>query len=103
GVGKSARRHATVSSRARAKLALQDRLRSGASAAHRDRARRRLPIRKRSVSVHGDAAPRRGVRRREWVAWFAVLAVVTAAMLSIRGHLNEAHVTLAYLLVVQGG
>jgi two-component system sensor histidine kinase KdpD len=55
------------------------------------------------VSVQGAHAPRRGVRRREWVAWFAVLAVVTAGMLSIRGHLNEAHITLAYLLVVQGG
>lgn len=35
--------------------------------------------------------------------WFGVLAVVTAGMAAIRGRLNEAHVTLAYLLVVQGG
>ncbi|MGH7618277.1 MAG: DUF4118 domain-containing protein, partial [Gemmatimonadaceae bacterium] len=46
---------------------------------------------------------RRGVRRREWVVWFAVLAAATLAMLPIRGRLNQAHVTLAYLLVVQGG
>ncbi len=52
-----------------------------------------------------DVAPAtwRGVRRREWVAWFGVLAVVTVGMLAIRGRLNQAHVTLAYLLVVQGG
>jgi two-component system sensor histidine kinase KdpD len=46
---------------------------------------------------------RRGVRRREWIAWFALLAVVTAAMVAIRPRLNAAHVTLAYLLLVQGG
>lgn len=51
----------------------------------------------------GRAAPRRGVRRREWVAWFAVLAIVTVGMLAIRDRLNEAHITLAYLLIVQGG
>jgi two-component system sensor histidine kinase KdpD len=44
-----------------------------------------------------------GVPVREWIAWFAVLAAVTAAMFAVRGRLNEAHVTLAYLLVVQGG
>ncbi|HTI63787.1 MAG TPA: ATP-binding protein [Gemmatimonadaceae bacterium] len=48
-------------------------------------------------------SPRRGVRRREWVAWFAVLGLVTVGMLAIRDRLNEAHITLAYLLVVQGG
>ena len=37
------------------------------------------------------------------MVWFGVLAVVTAAMVAIRSRLNEAHVTLAYLLVVQGG
>jgi two-component system sensor histidine kinase KdpD len=44
-----------------------------------------------------------GVRRREWLAWFAVLAAVTAGMAAFRNRLNEAHITLAYLLVVQGG
>jgi len=48
-------------------------------------------------------SPRRGAPRREWIVWFAVLAAVTAVMLAVRGHLNEAHVALAYLLVVQGG
>ena len=48
-------------------------------------------------------ASRRRLRGVEWVVWFGVLAIVTAAMLAIRGHLNEAHITLAYLLVVQGG
>jgi len=40
--------------------------------------------------------------RAEWVFWFAVLAVVTVLMVSIRRHLNDVHVALAYLLVVQG-
>ena len=55
--------------------------------------------------MNGDtgAVPRRGVRRREWVAWFAVLIAVTAGMVAIRPRLNAAHVTLAYLLLVQGG
>jgi two-component system, OmpR family, sensor histidine kinase KdpD len=55
------------------------------------------------VTARARVTPLRGVRRREWIIWFAVLIVVTAAMVAIRGRLNEAHVTLAYLLVVQGG
>jgi K+-sensing histidine kinase KdpD len=39
----------------------------------------------------------------EVIAWFALLAAVTAGMILIRGRLNEAGVALAYLLVVQGG
>ena len=46
---------------------------------------------------------RGGIRLREWVGWFAVLAAVTAGMVMLRARLNEAHVTLAYLLIVQGG
>ena len=48
-------------------------------------------------------APGRGVRRREWVSWFVVLGAVTIGMIAVRSRLNQAHVTLAYLLVVQGG
>lgn len=44
-----------------------------------------------------------GIRVREWVAWFVGLAIVTAGMVAIRSRLNEGHVTLAYLLIVQGG
>jgi len=55
------------------------------------------------VSDDGADTFRRGVRRREWAAWFGVLVVVTAAMVAIRPRLNAAHVTLAYLLLVQGG
>jgi K+-sensing histidine kinase KdpD len=43
------------------------------------------------------------VHRLEAAGWFALLGAVTAAMIPFRGRLNEAHVTLAYLLVVQGG
>lgn len=43
------------------------------------------------------------VRAAEWVGWFAALAAVTAGLAAIRSHLNEAHVALAYLLLVQGG
>lgn len=38
-----------------------------------------------------------------WVTWLMVLAAVTGAMLPFRDALNQAHVALAYLLVVQGG
>jgi K+-sensing histidine kinase KdpD len=38
----------------------------------------------------------------EVAGWFLLLVAVTAAMIPFRGRLNEAHVTLAYLLVVQG-
>ena len=39
----------------------------------------------------------------EWVAWFGLLAIVTAFLVSVRPHLNPTYITLAYLLVVQGG
>lgn len=39
----------------------------------------------------------------EWVAWFALLAIVTAFLVSFRTHLNTTYISLAYLLVVQGG
>jgi two-component system sensor histidine kinase KdpD len=39
----------------------------------------------------------------EWFGWFVLLGVVTWGMAAIRPRLNEAHVTLAYLLIVQGG
>jgi two-component system sensor histidine kinase KdpD len=39
----------------------------------------------------------------EWVAWFALLAIVTAFLVSVRPHLNATYITLGYLLVVQGG
>jgi K+-sensing histidine kinase KdpD len=40
---------------------------------------------------------------RTWAAWLGVLAAVTALMYPARHVLNEAHVALAYLLVVQLG
>ena len=40
--------------------------------------------------------------KRDWALWLAVLAAVTVALLPVRDVLNEAHVALAYLLVVQG-
>lgn len=43
------------------------------------------------------------IRSREWLVWFGVLVVVTAAMAILRARLNSAHVALGYLLVVQGG
>lgn len=39
----------------------------------------------------------------EWVAWFALLAIVTALLVRARPHINETYIALAYLLVVQGG
>jgi len=39
----------------------------------------------------------------EWLAWFALLAVVTALLVRARPHINGTYIALAYLLVVQGG
>lgn len=38
-----------------------------------------------------------------WLFWTATLVVVTVALVSVRGDLDQAHVTLIYLLVVLGG
>ena len=40
--------------------------------------------------------------RIEWAVWFAILVAVTIGLIAIRDRINEAHVALAYLLVVQG-
>ena len=45
----------------------------------------------------------RTTARIEWAVWFAILAAVTVGLIAIRDRINEAHVALAYLLVVQGG
>jgi K+-sensing histidine kinase KdpD len=44
-------------------------------------------------------------RRRSgsWLFWTATLVAVTAALVSVRGDINQAHVALIYLLVVLGG
>ena len=55
------------------------------------------------MSDEGGSPRRRGLGVWEWVGWFALLFVVTWGMAAIRPRLNEAHVTLAYLLVVQIG
>lgn len=40
---------------------------------------------------------------KDWIVWLAILAVVTAALLPFRNLLKEAHVVLAYLLVITMG
>jgi two-component system sensor histidine kinase KdpD len=51
----------------------------------------------------------RGWRRRSlgrpgsWLFWAATLLAVTVALVSVRGELDQAHVTLIYMLVVLGG
>ena len=42
------------------------------------------------------------VRPIERVAWVGAFAAVTAVLVSVRGYLNEAHVALSYLVIVQG-
>jgi two-component system, OmpR family, sensor histidine kinase KdpD len=37
-----------------------------------------------------------------WLLWFALLATATAAMYSVRGRIDQAHVVLLYLLIVLG-
>lgn len=41
-----------------------------------------------------------GLPLRDWVLWLLILGVVTAAMIPLRHLLEEAHVVLAYLLVI---
>jgi len=43
------------------------------------------------------------VRVREWILWIAGLALVTAVLLPFRAMLRDAHVALAYLLLVVAG
>lgn len=50
--------------------------------------------------VEPERASRAGI---EWLVWFALLAGVTALLVSVRSHLNGTYITLSYLLVVQGG
>jgi K+-sensing histidine kinase KdpD len=38
-----------------------------------------------------------------WLLWLAILGLVTAALIEVRGDLDQAHVTLIYLVVVLGG
>ncbi|HLX09264.1 MAG TPA: DUF4118 domain-containing protein, partial [Thermoanaerobaculia bacterium] len=42
-------------------------------------------------------------RPGSWLFWVATLIAVTVALVSVRGDLDQAHVTLIYLLVVLGG
>jgi K+-sensing histidine kinase KdpD len=42
-------------------------------------------------------------RPGSWLFWAATLLAVTVALVSVRGELDQAHVTLIYLLVVLGG
>jgi two-component system sensor histidine kinase KdpD len=46
---------------------------------------------------------RRLGRPGSWLFWVATLIAVTVAMVSVRGELDQAHVTLIYMLVVLGG
>src|SRR5260370_9559097 len=44
-----------------------------------------------------------GSRVLVWGSWIGLLAAVTAGLLQLRPHLNDAHIALAYLVVVLGG
>jgi two-component system sensor histidine kinase KdpD len=44
-----------------------------------------------------------GVPLKAWLLWFSLLALVTAFLFLLREALNEAHVALAYLVVVLAG
>lgn len=46
---------------------------------------------------------RPGPPLRQWLGWFAALALATALLLHFRAQLNEAHFALVFLLVVLGG
>jgi K+-sensing histidine kinase KdpD len=53
--------------------------------------------------VSSTAAQAKGGSGWSWIIWLSVLGGVTVAMLLVRSRLNEAHVALVYLLVVQLG
>ena len=55
------------------------------------------------TSNTADVQRARAEQVREWVLWFAVLAAVTTVLYFARDRVNEAHVTLAFLIIVQGG
>src|SRR5690349_10410363 len=38
-----------------------------------------------------------------WIAWFAILTLITIVMISLRPRLDKAHVALGFLIVVLGG
>src|SRR5687768_6685053 len=50
----------------------------------------------------GSRRPPRIPETLEWLLWLGSLALATAAMLPLRQSLDEAHVALAYLLLVLG-
>lgn len=49
-----------------------------------------------SLSLHG------GQSLGAWILWFVLLAAATAAMYTVRGRIEQAHVVLLYLLIVLG-
>ncbi len=55
-----------------------------------------------SSGTAGVIRPGVRARLRDFALWFGVLALATIAMLSVRTHLDKAHVALIYLLVVLG-
>jgi two-component system sensor histidine kinase KdpD len=69
-----------------------------ATQAGRARARRLLDRFPDAVSM----SPQDGESVLAWVLWLGVLAVATAAMFSVRGRIDQAHVVLLYLLIVLG-
>lgn len=44
-----------------------------------------------------------GISWGEWAAWLVILSAATLGMIGIRTRLNQAHVALAFLLLVQAG
>jgi two-component system, OmpR family, sensor histidine kinase KdpD len=59
----------------------------------------------RFVRALASSATRERLPQRwpEWLAWLGLLVAITTLMRFFRDQLNQAHVTLAYLLIVQGG
>jgi two-component system, OmpR family, sensor histidine kinase KdpD len=51
--------------------------------------------------MNGMPGRRRPARAREWVLWLVGLALLTALLVPVRTRLNEAHIALAFLLLVQ--
>ena len=76
----------------------EDRERFRSPTPHRDRAWRRISVRSFHVSVSAFA----NRPWHAWAIWIVALTVTTVLLLAVRTRVNEAHVAMAYLLVVQG-
>src|SRR5947209_9309134 len=107
-LGPLLRRSPAVPARPHRQPAAQDRAGRRTPAHHPHRARGGLPPGAAAMSPPGQALGRRALWLGwplwlRWLFWLAILALVTVVLVAVRTNLDQAHVTLIYLVVVLGG